>query len=86
MDECNGSSLQRLSELSVSIIQWASPAALYLWAELGAGGVLQVLLEVHNSYHYQRWFEELRNAIAAGRLAQYTDWFLQRRRLAAMGS
>ena len=39
----------------------------------------QVLLEVHNTHHYLRFFAEIRNAIVAGRFAAYRDWFLQRR-------
>ncbi|KAI7838261.1 hypothetical protein COHA_007950 [Chlorella ohadii] len=39
----------------------------------------QVLLEVHNTHHYLRFFAEVRKAIAAGRFAAYRDWFLQRR-------
>lgn len=39
----------------------------------------QVLLEVHNTHHYLRFFAEIRKAIAAGRFAAFRDWFLQRR-------
>lgn len=40
---------------------------------------LQVLLEVHNTHHYLRFFAEVRKAVAAGRFAAYRDWFLRRR-------
>ncbi len=45
----------------------------------------QVLLEVHNTHHYQRWFAELRRVIVAGRLGTYSEWFLERRRRATLG-
>ncbi|KAL4422828.1 hypothetical protein ABPG75_009025 [Micractinium tetrahymenae] len=39
----------------------------------------QVLLELHNTHHYLRFFAAIRDGIAAGRFGEYRAWFLGRR-------
>ena len=39
----------------------------------------QVLLEAHNTHHYQRFFAALRAAVAGGRLAQFRQWWAERK-------
>ncbi len=39
----------------------------------------QVLLELHNTHHYLRFFAAIRAAVAGGGFAAYRDWFLRRR-------
>jgi queuine tRNA-ribosyltransferase subunit QTRTD1 len=39
----------------------------------------EVLLEVHNTHHWQLYFAAIRAAIQEQRLQQYTEWFESRR-------
>ena len=38
-----------------------------------------MLLEIHNTHHYLRFFAAMRAAIAGKRFADYRAWFLGRR-------
>ena len=35
----------------------------------------EVLLEIHNTYHYMAFFAAVRAAIAGGRFGEYWEWF-----------
>lgn len=37
-----------------------------------------VLLEVHNTHHFQAFLSEVRSAVAAGRFDAYREWFWHR--------
>ncbi len=35
----------------------------------------EVLLELHNTHHYQGFFANVRQAIAQGKFSEYVSWF-----------
>lgn len=41
-----------------------------------------VLLEVHNTHWWLAYFEAMREAVLQQRMAEYAEWFRQRRRAA----
>lgn len=37
----------------------------------------QVLLQLHNMWHYLSFFAQIREAVQEGRLPEYKQWFMQ---------